>query len=105
MSDLSPLIAACAAAKAVWEEADRKLVGQSCIGPEWDAYQAAEAAVVLHPCRTLEEVREKAAFFLADDSAYDTLRNCYTGEWEALSVFLQSLSGEVPVEMGGAGNG
>lgn len=105
MSDLSSLIAACATAKSVWEEADQKLVGVTDEGPEWIAYQAAEAAVVLHPCRTLEEVRTKAAFFLADDSAYDTLRNCYTGEWEALSVFLQSLSGVVPVEMGGSANG
>jgi hypothetical protein len=62
-------------------------------GPAWDEYEAAEGAVIKFPCRTIEEVREKARFFLENDGPYDTIRNCFSNEGETLRPFLQSLLG------------
>ncbi len=67
-------------------------------GPEWDAYEAAEHAVIIYPCRSLEDVRMKARFFLENSGLYDTIRNSRTSaepEEEALMPFLRSLLGEV----------
>ncbi len=62
--------------------------------PEWEAYEAAEHAVIICPCRSLEDVRTKARFFLENESPYDTIRNCHTQTEEALIPFLRSLLGE-----------
>jgi hypothetical protein len=62
--------------------------------PEWDAYEAAELAVIVHPCQSMDEVREKARFFLDEAGPNDTLRNCRSGDNTALDLFLRSLIGE-----------
>jgi hypothetical protein len=63
-------------------------------GPEWDAYEAAEHAVIFYPCRTMDDVRIKARFFLENEGPNDTLQNCPIGPARALDVFLRSLLGE-----------
>jgi hypothetical protein len=62
--------------------------------PEWDAYEAAENAVIVFPCQTFADVQAKARFFLENEAAYDTIRNCYDSKEEALLPFLRSLIGE-----------
>jgi hypothetical protein len=63
-------------------------------GPVWDAYEAAEHAVIVYPCRTIEDVRLKAKFFLENEGPNDTLRNCSSSQGPALDRFLRSLIGE-----------
>lgn len=63
-------------------------------GVEWEAYEAAEHAVIVHPCSTIDEVRVKANFFLTNHAPYDTIRNCYNSEEETLLPFLRSLLGD-----------
>ncbi|TPM25684.1 hypothetical protein [Mesorhizobium sp. B2-3-4] len=65
-------------------------------GPEWDAYGAAEHDVIVFPCTTLADVQTKARFFIENASAYDTIRNCSSGNEETLYPFLRSLLGEAP---------
>lgn len=63
-------------------------------GPDWDAKEAAEHAVIMYPCRSLGDVRTKARFFLENESSYDTIRNCRSVTEETLRPFLRSLLGE-----------
>lgn len=63
-------------------------------GPDWDAKEAAEHAVIMYPCRSLDDVRTKARFFLENTSPYDTIRNCRNATEETLRPFLRSLLGE-----------
>lgn len=64
-------------------------------GPEWDAYETKEHAVIVYPCLTIEDVRQKARFFLDYAGPNDTLRNCYSGDYDwTLDEFLRSLLGE-----------
>jgi hypothetical protein len=65
-----------------------------CEGPEWDAYEAAEHAVIVYPIRDLDEVRQKARFFLDEAGPNDTLRSCYGSSGRCLDMFLRSLIGE-----------
>lgn len=62
--------------------------------PTWAAYEAAEHAIIVHPCLTLEEIQIKARFFLNNEAGYDTIRNCFTATEETLLPFLRSLLGE-----------
>lgn len=62
-------------------------------GPEQDAVEAAEDAVLRFPCQTLDEVRVKARFFLNNSGPYDTIRNCFDAKEETLLPFLRSLAG------------
>lgn len=64
------------------------------VGAEWDAYEAAEHALVVFPCKTLEEVQAKTRFFLENQPCYDTIRNCAIGAEETLLPFLRSLLGD-----------
>ncbi|MGZ9718751.1 hypothetical protein [Rhizobium miluonense] len=67
---------------------------------EWHAYEAAADDVLYHPCRNLDEVREKARFITSNDNAFDSLRNCYLPDGTAVLVqFLRSLLGN-PVDNG-----
>lgn len=87
MADLHELINAFAAAKAAYDRnADPD-------GPEWDAYEAAEHAIIVYPCLTIEDVRLKARFFLDNSGPNDTLRNCFSADGPVVDVFLHSLLG------------
>jgi hypothetical protein len=62
----------------------------------WEVLITAEHAVFDFPCLTLEDVREKALFFINDPGANDALHNdSYDSESTALDRFLRSLLGEV----------
>lgn len=87
---LDSLIEAHSKAKEAYENAAPDQAGD----PLWNAYYAAELAILKHPCRTIEEVRTKARFFLEDTGAYDTLRRCCEKDEETLMPFLRSLLGE-----------
>lgn len=60
-----------------------------------DAYLAAEHAIILYPCQSMEEVRLKAQFFLDQCGPNDTLQNCSDESGPMLNRFLRSLLGEV----------
>lgn len=67
----------------------------------FDAKEAAELAAIRAPCCSLDDVRAKARWALADDMVYDSLRNCIVGGGDrthALVIFLRSLLSEAPVE-------
>lgn len=91
MADLRELIDAFAAARAAFlampEDDDE------CTA-EWDAYCRAEYAIVTYPCRSMEDVRQKARFFLDNDAPNDTLQNDSNEAGLALDQFLRSLLGE-----------
>ncbi len=92
MADLRELISAYHRAREAFENAwddDEDATGQ-----KWGAKEAAEHAVVVYPCKSLDDVRTKARFFLENDSAYDAIRNCRTATEETLLPFLRSLLGE-----------
>lgn len=91
MADLRELIDACVKAKAAFDAAD---VNND--EAEWNAFDEAEDAVITYPCRSLEDVRTKARFFLETESSYDTIRNSYTTTEDTLMSFLRSLLGEAP---------
>lgn len=86
---LKTIISDFEAAREAWEVADPEA---DCDGPEWDAYAAAERVLVKWPCQTLDEVQQKAAYFLGDAGLLDTVQNCHTGDEESLRVFLRSLT-------------
>lgn len=94
MADLRELINAFLAAREAYENALDDDEGFT--GPEWDAYEEAEHAVIVYPCQSLDDVRTKARFFLENESSYDTIRNCYSTTEETLLPFLRSLLGEAP---------
>jgi hypothetical protein len=85
MADLHELIDAFTAAKSAYQAAAE---GE---GPEWDAYEAAEHAVIVYPCQTIKDVRVKARFFLENSGPNDTLRNCDSESGHTLDLFLRSL--------------
>lgn len=89
MADLRELINVYTHAKAAFDAAD-----PDCDEPEWNAYEAAEHAIIIYPCRTLDEVRHKARFFLENSGPFDTIHNCYTTTEATLLPFLRSLLGE-----------
>lgn len=92
MVDLRDLTEAFTAAKAAW---DSTVNATDYDDPKlWDAYEAAEHAVIIHPCKSLDDVRLKARFFLDHDGPNDTLRNCMSQEGPTLDYFLRSLLGE-----------
>lgn len=94
MANLSELIDAFAKASTAYRAAEaNNLDAKAEDFPEWEAYEAAEHAVIIYPCRSLEDVRTKARFFLDNDGPYDTIRNCVLGEEETLLLFLRSLVG------------
>ena len=65
--------------------------------PEWNAYEAAEHAIIVHPCQSMDDVRQKARFFLDEVGPNDTLRNCRvssTSPERCIDLFLRSLCGE-----------
>lgn len=92
MADLLELLASYDRAKAAWNEADPD---GDCDGPEWDACDAAETAVIAAPCLTIEDVRAKARFVLDNGAAYDSVKNCSIGDEDVLQLFLRSLLGKV----------
>lgn len=96
MANLRELVEAFNVAKGAWDalcEADPD--GEDDNPPEWEAYEAAEHAVIVHPCQTIEDVHLKARFFLINAGPNDTLRNCLTGDQDwTLDCFLRSLLGE-----------
>lgn len=91
MPDLRELIDAFGIAKAAHDGLPED---QDDEGPEWDAYEATERAVIVHPCQSIEDVRLKAHFFLDSIGPRDTLRYCYSSGVPTLDLFLRSLLGE-----------
>lgn len=87
---LAALIQAHAAARLAWDRADP--TGSS--SPEYLAFEAAEEVVLRYPCSTLEEVREKARFIIANPSAFDSICNLGEGDEHCGLIFLRSLLGE-----------
>jgi hypothetical protein len=63
---------------------------------EWQAYEAAEEAVLSFPCKNFDDVRLKAAFVLADENAMDSVKNSVRpGDgMPTLVFFLRSLVGD-----------
>lgn len=94
LTTLSDLIIAFKAAQVAYEvafkEAEAKADGEGDV-PEWDTYEYAEIAIIEYPCRTLDDVRIKARFFLDNPASYDTIRNCSYSQEETLLPFLRSL--------------
>ena len=95
---LTDLIEKYREAQAAWYVKFDEDDSQSNSCPEWDAYEAAEDAVLHFPCKTLADVQIKAAFVIADENAHDSLRNCFRmvdgkKEW-SLTPFLRSLLGD-----------
>lgn len=91
MADLRQLIDAFAAARAAFLAAPED--DDDC-ADEWEAYCKAEYAVVAYPCRSLDDVHQKARFFLEHEAPNDTLRNDSNDAGPALDQFLRSLLGE-----------
>jgi hypothetical protein len=89
MADLREAIDTFTAAKSAYDNATVE-----DDGPKWDAYEAAEHAVIIYPCQTIEDARLKARFFLDNDGPNDTLRNCVSERGHVLDAFLRSLIGE-----------
>lgn len=89
-ADIRKLIDAFAVAKLAYDAATEDNDNPN----EWDAYEAAEHAVIVYPCHTLDDVREKAGFFLDNYGPNDTLRNCADDTGSELDRFLRSLLGE-----------
>ena len=87
---LAALIQAHAVARLAWDRVDP--TGSS--SPEYAAFEAAEEAVLRYPCRTLEEVREKARFIIENPSAFDSICNLGEGNEHCGLIFLRSLLGE-----------
>ena len=96
MVDLRELIEAYRQAQAAWRKLDDGTIGVTDNSPEWQAYENAENAVLFFPCQTIEDVCLKARFVLDEDSAYDSLKNCYFGDTgeDVLKGFLRCLAGE-----------
>lgn len=92
---LSELIEHYKAAQSAWLDVSHK--DESGPSTEWDAYEAAEDAVLSFPCTTIEEVRLKAAFVKSDENAFDSVKNCFRGgdhkKEYVLAIFLRSLLG------------
>lgn len=100
-SEIPRLAAAYKAARAAYllqeQATDGEAAGKS---PEWDAFEAAEDAILFTPCRTMRDVAAKVDAILSDDNLDDTLRNCFRMEGEekvwSLFPFLRSLKGVTP---------
>lgn len=91
MTTLRDLITAFEAAKTTWDAAGP----DSCSSdPEYEAYWEAEMAVLRFPCLTIDDVREKAKFFLSSETRIDTIENCNDGEQHCAVVFLKALLGQ-----------
>jgi hypothetical protein len=72
---------------------------------EYDAHSAAETALLIHPCQSLEEVRAKARLILENlDTLGETVETCLVeaGGEPMLNGFLRSLLGEETTLKGGA---
>ena len=90
---LTELITAFHTTYAALESADPDR-DQGTDSVEWGAWEDVEHAIVRYPCRTLDDVRVKARFFLENEGAYDTIRTCENATEETLYPFLRSLLGE-----------
>ncbi|EJK83564.1 hypothetical protein [Rhizobium sp. AP16] len=100
---LTDLIAQYHEAQRVWQAQFDEDDTKASNSKEWDAYEAAEDAILYYPCKTLEDVQTKASFVLADTNALDSVTNCFRSDDGApsLVLFLRSLLGEPPVDNGG----
>ncbi|MCO5140852.1 MULTISPECIES: hypothetical protein [unclassified Shinella] len=92
---LTDLIEAHLAATAEFRITDEGHINEEGI---WDRKEEAELAVMRCPCRTIEDVRAKARWALADDVVQDSIRNCHIDQERILMIFLRSLLGEAPVD-------
>lgn len=92
---LTALIARYMEAKKVWEAQFDTDCDAASISPEWDAYQLAGDAILEMRCDTIEQVKAKCAFILAEASLFDTVQNCHQAadgrEVSGLALFLGSL--------------
>jgi hypothetical protein len=88
MADLHEMIDVFTAAKSAYVD-DATVEDE---GPEWEAYEVAEHALIVFPCETIEDVRLKARFFIENAGPNDTLRNCFSESGYTLDLFLRSLT-------------
>ncbi|WP_426238129.1 hypothetical protein [Pararhizobium sp. DWP1-1-3] len=100
---LATLIRNFTEARAAWE------IVSTCEGDsdEWAAYEACGLSVVEYPCKSLDDVREKAAFFLESDDGVESLANDSITKGKLfIALFLQSLlGGEITVPAMSGDNG
>lgn len=62
---------------------------------EWEAKEAAEAALLRAPCITIADVHAKAKLALEDESVFDSITNCtHADDRHVGQTFLRSLLGE-----------
>lgn len=92
-----------------WREANEALTAARVSNPavdhdeEYSARDAAETAMILHPCETIEDVRRKARIIMEDENVFDSVADCLVepqGE-HMLMGFCRSLLGEVTPLKGG----
>lgn len=60
----------------------------------FDAKEDADNAVMIAPCRSLEDVRAKARLCFSDENVMDSLENCTWANERVLTQFLRSVLGE-----------
>lgn len=81
----------CEDAQGLWHFWNTVDPDGECNGPAWLAYEEAETAALRAPCETIEDVRAKARFVLENGTAFDSVKNCFLEDVDALTVFLRSL--------------
>lgn len=92
-----------------WREADTRFSNEVALDARsdhddlWQSKEDAETAMLIEPCRSLDDVRAKAEIALRDENVFDSIANCTIGSEHALRVFLRSLLGDepAPVDSGG----
>lgn len=88
---INDLISAHAVAQAAWDAV--KHLETPPAEAIFEAKDAAEHAVIVFPCVTIEDVRRKAEFILNDPIAYDSVEQCQVDGVGVLRLLLQSLAG------------
>ena len=66
----------------------------------WNAKEDAEMAVIRCPCATIEDIRAKTSWVISDDVVQDSIMNCVVKDERVLLIFLRSLLGMPPVDIG-----
>lgn len=87
---IASLIESLRVARAAWEAVDPD---GECEGPEWDPYEAAEAAFLRFHCATTEDVCAKVRFILDTPSTLDAVENSWLGGDRCVVIVLRSMLG------------
>ncbi|WP_313760199.1 hypothetical protein [Rhizobium sp.] len=97
MENVSP---ALAEAIATWEAAEAAFRSAVVADPSndhdklFEAKEAAELALITHPCLTIDDVRAKATIAIRDGNVFDSLTNCNIDGEHVQMIFLRSILGE-----------